>query len=147
MKEIKNFKALEIGSKNLSSKILEKDFYLQLPQLKEGEQLWWQIILKPKIINRQCKDKEVHFQSIIRVILLTVDRTKEQEVDEILFTKGKELGFIVLPQAYSSFELLKFYQQRVLPLNYIKELGEGALPFITDKQVFALLNVQTSGLR
>lgn len=143
LKEIINFKALEIGSKNLSPKILDQDFFLKVPQLKEGEQLWWQIVLKPKAINRQCKDKEAYFQSIIRVILSTTDKAREQELDEIFFTEGKELGFIVLPQAYSSSKLLKFYQQRILPLDYIEELGDGALPFLTDKQILALLNIQT----
>lgn len=142
-KETNNFKALEIGSKNLSPKILEKEFSLQLPKLKEDEEIWWQIILKPKIINHQCKEKEAYFQSIIRIILISTDKAREQELDEILFTKGKEFGFAVLPQAYSSSELLKFYQQRVLPLNYAKELGEGVLPFVTDKQTLALLNIKT----
>ncbi|MDO8570123.1 MAG: hypothetical protein Q7R97_00875 [Candidatus Daviesbacteria bacterium] len=145
LKEVSNFHALEIGSKNLSPKILEQDFHFKLSELQEGEQLWWQIVLKPKVINRQCKNKEVYFQTVIRVILLTADKAKEQELDEILSTKGKDLGLIVLPQAYSGIELLKFYQQRILPLNYIKELGEEALPFITDKQIIALLNVRTHG--
>lgn len=130
LKEINNFKAWEIGSKDLSPKLLEKDFFIKLPKLNKEEQLWWQIILKPKIGN---------FQSIIRVVLITTNKEREQEITEILFDKGKELGITILPQAYSSSELLKFYQQRVLPLDYIKELGEMALLLVTKEQTLALL--------
>lgn len=142
LKEIPDFKAWEIGSKNLSPKVLEKDFFIKLPVLQEGEQLWWQIILKPKTANYQCRDKNIFFQSIIRIILLSVDKEKEQEMKEILFTKVGALGINTLPQAYSSAELLKSYQQRILPLNYVKELGEEALPLLTLEQVLALLSVR-----
>lgn len=139
LKEINNVKVWEIGSNNLSPKLLERDFTIKLPNLKEDEQLWWQIILKPKSSNYQCREKNVYFQSLIRAVLLTADKSREQEVSEILFTRGKELGLNVLPQSHSGNELLKFYQQRILPLNYHKDLGEEILPLLTNEQVIALL--------
>lgn len=144
LKTIENFKIWEIGSKNLSPKLLEKDFTIKLPNLKEGEQVWWQIILKPKSSNYQCREKNAYFQSIIRVVLSTTDKALEQEISEILFTKGKELGLSMLPQSFSSGELLKFYQERILPLGYNKDLGEEALPYLTNEQVIALLSLQRS---
>lgn len=116
LKEITNFKIFEIGGKNIS-------FSPKLPELKDNEQLWQQIILKPKTGN---------FQSIIRVVLLSTDKAKEQEMTEN-FSK------VTLPQSYSGTEILKSYRQRILPLDYIKELGEEALPLLTSEQVLALL--------
>lgn len=144
LKSIDNFKIWEIGCKNLSPKLLGKDFSINLPNLKEDEEFWWQIILKPKIGSFQCREKNAHFQSVIRGILLTTDKAKEQEISEILFAKSKELGFSILPQSLASNELLKFYQQRILPLSYNKDLGEESLPYLSNEQVIALLSLQRS---
>lgn len=141
--ETSNFKIWEIGSKNLSHKLLKRDFFIELPKLKQEEQLWWQIILKPQSGSHRCREKDLYFQSIIRAVLIATDKAHEQEVTELLFIKGKELGLNILPQANSSAELLKSYRQRILPLNYIKELGEEVLPFFTNEEVIALLDIQS----
>ena len=142
VKEISNFKIWEIGAKNIYPRFSEKDFLIKLPRLKMSEEFWWQIILRPKIETKQCREKNAFFQTLIRAVLLSSDKSTEQEITEILFSKDKEMGMTILPQGYSDGELLKFYQQRLLPLDYVKELGDKALPFLSKEQIIVLLSLK-----
>ncbi|MDO8638027.1 MAG: hypothetical protein Q7R43_00500 [Candidatus Daviesbacteria bacterium] len=123
-REINNFKIWEIGVKNPVS--------IKLPALSAKEEFWWQIVLKPKIESRQCRDKNIFFQTIIRAVLISEDKTKEQET-------RNQLGNSILPQAHSSLDILKSYRQRILPLDYVQNLGDGALPLLNKEQIMALL--------
>lgn len=98
-------------------------FWSETPPLLEDEQFWWQIVLSPlpsksfwKKIRKKEKDKDTpKFQAAVRVVLQTGDKIRATQLQEEFLKIGSQAGLVMLPQAYSIPQMIKFYQDRTLP--------------------------------
>lgn len=89
--------------------------------LSDNEELWWQLILQPRCDRNEL---EPMFKAIIRVVIISADKQKSQDIKLNLEKHIRESGLLTLPQAYSSTQILQFYQQRSLPQKLLtKEDG------------------------
>lgn len=116
-----------ILSWEVSSKYFQKNnetslrFTEVIKDLSDNEELWWQLILQPRCDRN---DLQPMFKAIIRVAVISADKQKSQNIKLNLEKHIKESGLLVLPQAYSSTQILQFYQQRSLPQKlFTKEDG------------------------
>lgn len=104
-----NVKAWEVGKKSPNAPIGSLDISSRVPTLKEDEEFWWQVVLKPKA-NQQ-------FTATIRAVFKGSDEGRLIKLQEELFNIGKPQDLSVLPQAYPSEQVIKFYQDRSLLLG------------------------------
>lgn len=103
--------------------------------LREMEEIWWQLVLQP-----QCERNGIQpiFKAFIRVVVICADEQKGKDIKLNLEKQIKESGLLSLPQAYSSSQILQFYQKRSLPQKFFtKEDGHF---IITSDKVEYLLN-------
>lgn len=110
--EEKNILAWEQGIKKQGlgqEKQASGDIAEDLPSLLEKEQFWWQLILKPQ------KSTQPSFQVVIRAVFLAENKKRVTELETDLFKIGKRMNLTMLPQVYSSAQMLDFYRQRILP--------------------------------
>lgn len=99
--------AWEVGMKKkhgTKERVAENHLQEDLPPLLADEQFWWQVILKPQ------KDK--NFQGVIRAVFLTKEQARITQQEEGLLKIGHQAGLLLLPQVYSSSQVLDFYRQR-----------------------------------
>lgn len=102
----------EISSKNFQDHRKENiGFYEISKDLLDGEQFWWQLVLQP-----QCEKRGLQpmFKALIRIVVIAANE-KNQEIKKILDKIIKDSELLALPQAYSSEQIFRFYQQRSLP--------------------------------
>lgn len=107
-----------ILSWEVSSKFFQKNNKASLSftevtkDLSDNEELWWQLILQPRCDRNELQPM---FKAIIRVAIISENKQKSQSMKLNLDKIIKESGLVTLPQAYSSTQVLEFYQQRSLP--------------------------------
>lgn len=102
------FSAWEVGLKKDGHSLTELVKIDDLiPGLSPGEEFWWQAVLQP------LKDKVV-FLASLRAVLITSNFKRNQEVREVLSKFGEDQGLAVLPQAFTTSELIKSYRERAL---------------------------------
>lgn len=104
------FGAWEIGSKS-TNLVLENNLKIILPDLKNSEELWWQVVIQPQ------KDKKADFKATIRSVLLAEDQKRVQELQSAISKFDPSTNLVTLPQLYSSAQVLQFYQDRSLPVG------------------------------
>lgn len=85
--------------------------------LLEDEQLWWQLILSKA------------FKSQIRVVLVSKDPAKRQDISQVL---NLPANLLKLPKVYSTTQLLDFYQKRSFQINEDN-------PVLNPQQILKLL--------
>lgn len=116
-----------ILSWEVSSKFFQKNSKTSLrltevtKVLSDSEELWWQLILQPRGDRNELQPM---FKVIIRVAIISEDKQKSQSMKLNLDKIIKESGLVTLPQAYSSTQILQFYQQRSLPQKLFTK-GDG----------------------
>ncbi len=89
--------------------------------LSDNEELWWQLALQPRFDKNEVQPM---FKAIIRVVVISANKQKSQDIKLNLDKQIKESGLLALPQAYSSTQIFEFYQQRSLPQKlFTKEDG------------------------
>ena len=123
-------RAWEVGKKSPNAPIGSIDILSYIPSLQEDEEFWWQVVLKPKA-NQQ-------FTAIIRAVFRGSDEGRLVKLQEELFDIGKPQDISVLPQAYSSEKIIKFYQDRSLPLGSLSHMGQLTL---SAEEVYSLLGI------
>lgn len=146
--------AWEVGSKRAPHEILEvRDLINQVPQLGEHEEFWWQVVVQPVSSSsgnsllgflgssKQTGEKfnKSHFNSIIRVVLLTESKKRAQSLQEQLAKLGSKEGLALLPQPYSTLQIVKFYQDRSLPHKTSSIAGKGVYPVLTVSELRSLI--------
>lgn len=105
--------AWEISSKNFQGRSEENvGFSELLKDLFENKEVWWQLILQPQCEKRRLQSM---FKALIRVVAISDSDEKNQEIKQALDKMIKDSELLALPQAYSSEQILEFYQQRSMP--------------------------------
>lgn len=106
-----NILAWEVSFKkdHLKEQVLNQSLLAELPELRPTEQFWWQLVLKPQ------KNLAGSFQAALRAVFLTEDKKRVKELESTLFKIGSDSGLTMVPQVYSSSQMLSFYRQRTLP--------------------------------
>ena len=99
--------AWEMSRKNNDKKAETINFAVPL---MEGEECWWQLVLQ------SVPGSEPAFKSTIRMVVKAADKNAVQSLQEKLSEAFNKAGLILMPQAYSSQQLVKFYQERSLPV-------------------------------
>lgn len=128
--------AWEISSKNYQK--TEKpilDLIKSPIVLKESEELWWQLVLQPK-----CEKNGLQplFKSLFRVVVIADNDNRAGEIKLELDSKVKNTNLSVVPQSYSTAQIIKFYQKRSLPQRVLDKEGGHFVMGLDDVQ--ALLN-------
>jgi len=122
-------RAWEVGKKssqnNINLSILE-----YIPTLHENEEFWWQIVTKP--------DKS-SFKSTIRAVFRANQKERLLALSEELSRIGKGEGLAQIPEAYSSTQVVRFYQERSLPLGFSSDSTSLNLSF---DEIHSLLGLQ-----
>lgn len=97
--------------------------------LNENEQFWWQVVVRP-IKRDQGEKKAGVFQVVLRAIVISENKERTKQLRDTLGKIGSKEGLAALPQAYSTNQIIGFYQKRALQTK---------LPgFVKDKAVFCL---------
>lgn len=119
-------KAWEIGVKKnkQNGEISESGLELQVG-LQEAEQFWRQMVLRP--VNKGTGD-EVLFQVAIRAIVTSHSEERLKNLSEELLKMGGSEGLAPLPQAYSTAQIIEFYQKRSLQVS-LPKLGKDRSAF------------------
>ncbi|MFH0937623.1 MAG: hypothetical protein V1808_05035 [Candidatus Daviesbacteria bacterium] len=162
------FSAWEMGIKKEPESFLSLESFLKtIPALLEKEQIWWQLVLQPipkieasktftgkvgqffdTIFNGTFKKRlgigsgQETFRTALRVFVSAQDKKKVAELEEEVLKIGKEAGLVKLPQAYSSEQMLKFYQEKVMPKIHLGTESAHGVPLIfEDKEIKSLLGL------
>ena len=161
--------AWEVGTKNSPyDLVILKNFRSFVPKLMPHEEFWWQMVLQPlnsgweealgksvfslqektskrsknKTDELKAKEKMSKFQAMMRAIVWTEDKKRAQELEDELSKIGKEEGLVVLPQAYSSEQMVQFYQGRVLPIFISHRFSKkGNLLILSAPEIRSLLDL------
>lgn len=127
--------AWEMGAKNLGGNLTSSEnLIIQIPGLHETEEFWWQLVLQPSkngllgnikglggLTGQKAAKTEGEFtlRGTIRAVLRADDRQRSQSLQPDLTKIGHNLGLALLPQAFSSPQIVKFYQERALPQTHL----------------------------
>lgn len=100
---IKDASAWEVGVK-------DGHYFKNFPSLSGDEQFWWQLVLSAKK-GKSAPDKL--FQGQIRAVVICGDHSRRTYLTQILqnLSPGR---FVKLPQAFSTEQIIDFYQKRSL---------------------------------
>ncbi|MBI4040047.1 hypothetical protein HY389_01690 [Candidatus Daviesbacteria bacterium] len=107
--------------------------FTSLPSLGLNDELWWQLVLQPKAsvwrgktdfaLAKKRQQSQVDatsqtpvFEGKIRVILKVADDRTRSKLSTQISALGDKLGLTRLPKIYTTAQLVKFYQDRSLPL-------------------------------
>lgn len=101
--ELGNISSWEMGFKEGGEALFTK-----IPELKDSEQIWWQLLLW---VN---KDKVNSFQSHIRVAVISNDKYRRKELAQGLQKISPEYLY-KLPKAFSDTQIIDFYKKRSFP--------------------------------
>lgn len=97
--------AWEIGKKS-GHTTAGHDVSSYIPDLKDDEEFWWQVVLRP--------GGNADFTATVRAVFRGRNRERLTEFEEALSGTGKSGGLTILPQSYLSEQVVKFYQDRSL---------------------------------
>lgn len=131
-----NILAFQLESRGFQSNLtlLAQEYAKEL-NLEEGEQVWWQWVLRPKsqpsiidqgmeIIKRISDQKSIvdanpesGFYFNLRLIIQTSNQTKALVLYRKLNQVSDSLGIHFLPQVHSKFQITNFYRDRLLILE------------------------------
>lgn len=103
---VKEASAWEVGVKG-------GQYFKNFPSLSSDEQFWWQLVMSAKK-GKSSPDKL--FQGQIRAVIVCDDRSRRAYLNQILqnLASGK---FIKLPKAFSTEQIVDFYQKRSFQPN------------------------------
>lgn len=103
---VKEASAWEVGVKG-------GQYFKNFPSLSADEQFWWQLVLSAKK-GKSASDKL--FQGQIRAVVVCEDHSRRVHLSQILqnLAPGK---FIKLPKAFSTEQIVDFYQKRSFQPN------------------------------
>lgn len=119
-----------------------ENIFVGLPELGDEEEFWWQLVLQP--MKKKHKDLDVSFQAVIRAVTLSESQERTQELQKEYLKIGKEQGLALFPQAYSTLQLIKLYQERTMPSGstFLGMQKKIAL-MLKPKEVISLVDVKT----
>lgn len=109
----------EVGSKGTPGTLL-------LPDLRDEEEFWWQIVLQPvaggieKHYAMAAKRSPEHhaatrFSAMVRATLAVAEEHRRKLLSEELMKSSHQAGLLRLPSDYTSPQLAKLYKERVVP--------------------------------
>lgn len=114
--------AWEVGTKNSSGEVAVSSLLSYMPQLNSNEEFWWQVVLQPyktwnvlRLMKRE--EKKDGFKAIIRAVVKADDRKRAASLQDELTKIGADQGLLPLPQIYTTSQVIKFYQERMMPFN------------------------------
>lgn len=123
--------AWEIGVKEGIDDLTQQK--LMLPELHPNEEYWWQMVLQPT---------EDSFQVATRAVLTGGNMERVKDLKEQITKLLENFNLIMLPQAYSTAQIITFYQQRVLAKSLLpKGAPQKAQPTLTAREIAGLLNI------
>lgn len=123
--------AWEIGIKDGINDLTQQK--LILPQLHSDEELWWQIVLQ---------GAEGNFQTTLRAVLIGVNMDRTKDLKEQITKLLENFNLIMLPQAYSTTQIINFYQKRTLSKPQLpKGAPQRSQQPLTSKEIQKLLNI------
>ncbi|MBI4037044.1 hypothetical protein HY385_01330 [Candidatus Daviesbacteria bacterium] len=111
--------AWEMGTKTaLGQSSIDNLMNQALLEIRDNEECWWQVVAQPKKGNT--------LQAIIRVSVQTNDVKRAQDLQKIILDTAGKTGLVLIPEVYSSPQILKFYQERSLPrkVSFNFEMGD-----------------------
>lgn len=135
--DIAHLAAWEVGVKASHPKPLILPHISQfIPKLEDTEEFRWQLVLQPV-----KKDLNYSFQTKIRGLVISSDTRRVKELREELVKIGKDQGLAMLPQAYTSLQIAKFYQQRSAPSASLMNFSAKEKPLILEpKEITSFLS-------
>lgn len=123
--------AWEVGLKNSAQKLqTEGKLFPKTPGLLDEEEVWWQVVCHPftsegDIVNQAVsklpglgtKDasSKIAYQAVLRIVIKASESQRKTQLQEQLSEAGIDLGLTPLPQAFTTAQIVKFYQQRAMP--------------------------------
>lgn len=123
--------AWEIGIKDGINDLTQQK--LVLPQLHPDEELWWQIVLQGAGGN---------FQTTLRIVLAGVNMDRTKDLKEQITKLLENFNLIMLPQAYSTAQIISFYQKRTLSKSLLpKGAPQISQLTLSSKEIQKLLNI------
>ncbi len=123
--------AWEVGRKAQDDKLVVGNIFQNIPEFTEEEEFWWQVVTQP------TKDS---FKSIIRAVVLAVDQRRASALQNELLQIGKDKGLSLLPQAYSTPQMVKLYQDRSIPVNFFSKGPKGVILNLQPDELQSLLS-------
>lgn len=109
----------EMGTKTaLGQSSIDNLMNQALPEIHDDEECWWQVVSQSK--------KNNNLQTIIRVSIQTNDVKRAQDLQKTILDAAGKVGLVLIPEVYSSSQILKFYQERSLPrkVSFNFEIGD-----------------------
>lgn len=133
-KVTKEMRAWEVGKKSLRTSIESPGILNDIPSLKEDEEFWWQVVVRSQA--------NLMFDATIRAVFRGSDDGSLAGRQEELSGIGKSQGFSILPQAYSSEQVIKFYHERSLPFGSVT--SQGSPMTLSVEEAYSLLGLQAA---
>lgn len=132
--------AWEVGIKSShNTPISLAGLFHTLPTLEDQEEFWWQLVLQP--VKKDGKDS---FQTKIRAVLIGRDSKRVKKLQEELIKLGKDQGLAMLPQAYSSLQVAKFYHHRSTPsVGILSLVSKEKSLFLDSSEVESLVALKS----
>lgn len=128
-----NVAAWEVGLKASAQKLEPKGkLFDQMPQLTDGDEFWWQAVVRPT--GTVSEGQEPAFWVSIRAALQVIDKNRQQSLESELVKIGHQSNLAALPQAFTSNQLVKFYQERSFPQGKVVALQKENLPLKVSPQ-------------
>lgn len=127
----------------------------EAPRLSQDEEIWYQMVLQPQAeimssaldqVSRKLSGKKVsqdnsnvQFKAVIRVVVWAKDLDRSNKLKDEFSQFGKEHGLVILPQTYSIAQIIKFYQDRVLPFKTNPLEGQETKSYFNAQELNQLL--------
>lgn len=103
-------------------------------QIKDPEELWIQFVLKPV----SAPAPEAAFETMVRLVIKAKDKNRALDLQNELLNVGEGGGLALLPQAYSTSQLVKLYNTRSFLHPSVKQIARRAMLVLTSEKLQSL---------